>query len=157
MSAIARPPAPARDTTPRVVAVIAGTLIALIAFGLLAAGGVGLWADATQRDAGGYLSSPWHRFDTSTRALTVEGVDLGGPSDWLPDFGAVRVRARASDGGPVFVGIAPEPRVDGYLRGVAHTEVTDVRTHGYRGNDRAGVRVPSDPAGVAWSASATGD
>ncbi len=140
------PAAPASDAG-RVAAVVTGSLIALVATALLVTGGLGLWAHATQRDGDGWFSSPWHRFDTPTRALTAEGLRFGdirgGPEDWIPDLGPVRVRARGADGAPVFVGIAPESQVDAYLRGVDHTEVEELRTRGYSGQDRAGARVPS--------------
>src|SRR5689334_15357073 len=107
------PPPPARaGSAGRVVAIVVGALISLLAFVALLGGGIGLWADSTQRDADGWLSSPWHRFDTPTRALTAEGLRLGdvrgGPEDHIPNLGRVRVRARSEDGRPVFVAIAPE-------------------------------------------------
>ena len=49
-----QPPSAARGTG-RVVAIVAGALIALLAAALLLAGGAGLWADSTQRDADGWL------------------------------------------------------------------------------------------------------
>jgi hypothetical protein len=154
-----QPPSAARGTG-RVVAIVAAALIALLAAGLLLAGGVGLWADSTQRDPDGWLASPWHRFETPTRALTAEGLRLGdlsgGPDDWVEELGSIRVRARSADGAPVFIGFAPEARVDGYLRGVAHTEVTEVRPTGYRGTERAGTRDPAPPSSAGWSASASG-
>ncbi|HEY6886915.1 MAG TPA: hypothetical protein VI300_04020, partial [Solirubrobacter sp.] len=64
-----QPPSAARGTG-RVVAIIAGALVALLAAALLLGGGVGLWADSTQRGSDGWLASPWHRFETPTRALT---------------------------------------------------------------------------------------
>ncbi len=153
------PSAPALDAG-RVVAIIAGPLIALVAVALLAAGGLGLWAHTTQRDADGWLSSPWHRFETPAHALTAEGLRFGdvrgGPEDWIPDLGPVRVRARSAGGEPIFVGIAPEARVDAYLRDVNHTEVEELRTSGYRGTTRPGARAPAPPATNDWSASATG-
>jgi hypothetical protein len=160
MSAATLPSAPEGRGAGHVAAIVAGSLIALLAAALLLAGGVGLWADSTQRDGDGWLSSPWHRFETPTRALTAEGLRLGdvdgGPDSWVDDLGDIRVRARQSDGGPVFVGLAPEARVDAYLRGVAHTEVDDVRPGGYRGIERAGARVPDAPTSVGWSASDAG-
>jgi hypothetical protein len=160
MSAATLPDTPPARGAGRVAAIVGGALLALLAGVLLLAGGVGLWADSTQRDGDGWLTSPWHRLDTATRALTAEGLRLGdlrgGPDGWVEDLGAIRVRARRSDGGPVFVGIAPEADVDAYLRGVAHTEVEEVRAHGYRGTVRAGSRVPPAPATVTWSASASG-
>jgi len=154
-----QPPSAARGTG-RVVAIIAGALIALCAAALLLAGGAGLWADSTQRDADGWLASPWHRLQTPTRALTAEGLRLGdlrgGPDGWVEDLGSIRVRARRTDRGPVFVGLAPEARVDAYLRGVAHTEVDEVRASGYRGSVRTGSRAPAPPSSTGWSASAAG-
>jgi hypothetical protein len=150
------PQAPAGSSAGRVVAVVAGALIALLSLCLLLGGGVALWADTTQRDADGWLSSPWHRFETPTRALTAEGLDLGRPGDSLPDFGSLRIRARATDGRAVFIGIAPEARVDTFLRDVSHTEVTEIHRNGYAGTVRTGERAPADPAGTAWTVSATG-
>src|SRR6478609_2566223 len=115
MSATTQPRPPAgRTDAGRVVAIVIGALLALLSLGLVTAGAAGVWADTTQRDSAGWLNSPWHRFDTGTGALTAEGVDLGRPGDWLPDLGPVRVRARSVSGGSVFVGIAPEARVDAY-------------------------------------------
>jgi hypothetical protein len=143
-----------------VVAVVFGAILALIATALLVAGGFGLWAHGTQRDADGWFTSPWHRFETPTRALTAEGLRLGdvrgGPEDWIPDLGPVRVSARSADGTPVFVGIASEAEVDAYLQGVNHTEVDELRVSGYEGTDRSGDRVPSAPDTATWAASASG-
>ncbi len=143
------------------VAIVIGALISLFAFAALVAGGAGLWADSTQRDADGWLSSPWHRFDTPTRALTAEGLRLGdvrgGPEDRIPDLGRVRVRARSVNGRPVFVAIAPEARVDAYLRDVAHTEVDGLHAQGFGGTVRPGTTVPAPPAtATGWAASASG-
>jgi len=158
------PPAPAagrRGGAARVVAIVIGALLALIAGVLLIAGAFGLWADATQRDADGWLSSPTHHFDTTTRALSSEGLRLGdvrGRADELVSrLGPVRVRARRAGGRPVFVAIAPASRVDAYLRGVAHTKVTELRSDGFNGSVVTGDRVPGAPARFGgWAASAAG-
>jgi hypothetical protein len=162
MSATALPePPPATRGAGRAVAIVFGALLALFAAVLLAAGGVGLWADSTQRDAGGWLTSPWHRFDTPTNALTAERLELGdlrgGPDRWVSALGDVEVRARRADGGPVFLGIASQARVDAYLRGVGHTEVHDVHAHGFVGTVRAGARTPATPTSVPWAAAAAGN
>lgn len=154
------PPAPPRDAG-RVVAIVFGALLAFLALIVLALGGVGLWAHTTQRDADGWLSSSWRQLDTSTRALTAEGVELGdihgGPEDWVGDLGPVRVRARRVDGGPVFVAIASEAQIDAYLTGVAHTQVDSLHRHGYRGTVSPGRRTPPPPTSVTgWAASASG-
>jgi hypothetical protein len=144
-----------------VVAIVIGTVLAFLALVAIALGGLGLWAHATQRDDDGWFNSSWHRLDTSTRALTAEGVHLGdirgGPEDWVPDLGPVRVRARRADGGPVFVAIASEAQLDAYLRGVTHTEVDELHRRGYDGTIRVGTRAPQPPAAATgWAASASG-
>jgi hypothetical protein len=143
-----------------VAAIVGGALLALVAAALLIAGAAGLYADSTQRDSDGWLNSQWHRFQTPTRALSAEGLKLGdvrgGPDGWVSRLGTIRVRARRGDGGPVFVGIAPEARVDAYLRGVAHTEVAEVTASGYRGTVREGGRSPATPTAAGWSASGSG-
>ena len=156
MTALA--PTPPARSAGRVAATIVGSLIGLLALALLAGGGALLWADQTQRAADGWLSSPSRSFDTPARALTAERLDLGDVrAGWAPHLGAVRVRARADGGRAVFVGIAPQARVDAYLRGVAHTEVSDVGPHGYHATLRAGTRVPGAPGdGGIWAASASG-
>jgi hypothetical protein len=160
MSAATLPTTPPARGAGRVVAIIGGALLALLAVALLLAGGAGLWADSTQRDDDGWLSSPWHHFETETRAVTAEGLRLGdlrgGPDGWVDDLGAIRVRARRTDGGPVFVGIAPEARVDSYLRGVAHTEVDELRPSGYSGTVRGGDGEAAAPRSAGWSASDIG-
>jgi hypothetical protein len=151
-------PTPPARRAGRVAATIIGSLLGLLALALLAGGAALLWADQTQRGADGWLSSPHRSFVTPTRALTAERLDLGDVrAGWAPHLGAVRVRARADGGRPVFVGIAPQARVDAYLRGVAHAEVSNVGPHGYHATVRAGGRIPRAPAGAGiWAASASG-
>src|SRR5690349_16791856 len=109
MSAATLPSTPPTRGAGRVAAIAGGAFVALLAAALLLAGGAGLWADSTQRDSDGWLNSSWHTFQTPTRALTAEGLKLGdvrgGPDGWVSRLGTIRVRARRSDGGPVFVGI----------------------------------------------------
>ena len=68
--------------------------------------------------------------------------------------------AASNNGKPVFVGIARTADVDRYLRGTAHTSVTDVDTSPF--NARATARVPPPsarpvrPTQSFWAASARG-
>src|SRR5262245_21135874 len=81
-----RPQAPTRRsglTGGRIAALVIGGLLALVSLVLLAAGGTGLWADLTQRDAG-YVTSGLHDFSTSGSALATEPTHLGSPGlGWL--------------------------------------------------------------------------
>ena len=147
----------------RVLLLIVGSLGVLIGLALLVAGGFALWADQTQRDDDGYLTTPSETFSTSQYALASEGLDVNaeGP-DWLTDpdrFGRIKIEATSNDGRPLFVGIGPEGAVNGYLRGVAHDVVNDVNFDPFSVDyaRRSGGPPRSDPAAQRfWAARATG-
>jgi hypothetical protein len=167
--ATAAHPAPAtphpRFSPGRVVAVILGSLGAVVGIALLIGGLVLVVAHLTVRDSDGFYTSSTERVTTTTRALTSEGLRIGAVQgtgvQWATEAAPVRVRVRAAsaDGRPIFVGIAPERAVDAYLRGVAHDEVTDVHANPFSVDTvrRPGRSVPTAPARQRfWAASATG-
>ena len=151
----------------RAVSVLAGSQLALLALCLLLAGGVLVWAHATQRDSAGYYTSPTERLATPTYALTAEGLELtdvrGVADDLGIDPGRVRIRATAARGAPVFVGIAREADLDRWLSGVAHDQITNAGDEPgpspftYDRDRSDGTRAPGRPAEQTfWAASATG-
>ena len=109
----------------RIVALVIGSIVAMIAVALVAGGAAIVWLDTTQRDADGFFTSPTYTLATESHALTSESVDLdAGPGDWWPDdLAEVRVSGAAIDGGDLFVAIGDSGAVDAYLAGVAHEEV----------------------------------
>jgi hypothetical protein len=151
------PPAPAQGgwTPGRVIAVVAGSLLALVALGLLGGGGTLLWATHALRQDG-YVTTGTATYSTSGYALTTERVNLG----WdllLPGLvGDVRIRVTAvSTDKPVFVAIGPTDRVSAYLSGTAYTTVSGTGAGGLTVQE--GTRTPAPPgaAGI-WVAKATG-
>ncbi|MDP9343620.1 MAG: DUF4389 domain-containing protein, partial [Actinomycetota bacterium] len=109
---------------------IGGAVLVLFAVGLLGAGGIALWADRTQRDAAGYLTTDPHRYETATFALTVEGVNFGGRGvHWVYPrsiLGTIRITVAPLGGqAPLFVGIAPAADAARYLRGVRRAAISD--------------------------------
>jgi hypothetical protein len=152
------PPPPPGDgwSGGRVAAAVIGTVLLVIGAGFSAAGSVGLWADATQRDADGYLHTGAKSFHSDGYALSFGTVDLrwtdaGWPiaQDWLGD---VQVRADED----VFVGIGPADDVTRYLSGVERDEVQGIGQEVvYRHQD--GGPPPAAPATRPfWAASGTG-
>ncbi|REF38104.1 hypothetical protein [Thermasporomyces composti] len=116
----------------RTVLVFLAAVVALSGFGAVVVGSVLLWSYGTQRDADGFLFGGVNQFSSAGYAVTSTSVDLHakpGELVWLPgqDLTAVRIDVARTDDGPVFVGIAPRPDVDRYLRGVTHDRITDVR------------------------------
>jgi len=117
-------------TAGRVIAVVAGSVLALVSLGLLGGGGTLLWADQALRQDG-YVTTGTAAYSTSTSALASEHVTLSW--GWLLTglVGDVRLRVTAvSLDRPVFVGIGPADRVAAYLSGTSYTTVTSTGTDG---------------------------
>ncbi|HET7524094.1 MAG TPA: DUF4389 domain-containing protein [Acidimicrobiales bacterium] len=145
----------------RIASLVAGSLLALISVGLLAAGGVATWAHNTQRDASGYLTTGTHTFATGTPALTSGQIDLGTsadvftPSDFL---GTVRFRVTPADPqSPIFVGVAPQSAASEFLSGVRHDEITNWAngTVAHRNATTGATASPPATAGI-WAAQSAG-
>jgi hypothetical protein len=132
-AAPATPAPPSRWTGGRIAMIVAGSLLALIALGVIAGGAYGLWLHTTQR-SDGYVTTSRERFATGSYALATRTLHISSdvPSflygrDWLGD---VRIRGEsANPNRPLFIGIARKDDVDRYLAGVAHSEVTDVNAN----------------------------
>lgn len=154
-------PAAAGWTGTRIVAVVIGALLALTSAGLLAGGGVLLWADRTQRDAAGYLTTGTQELSTGGYALASQGIELRveGP-DWLFPQGVLdRVRIRVTPTDPAtsaFVGIGPTSDVKRYLAGVRYATVGDITRLADMSIHSGGppATAPSDQ--TFWAASSTG-
>jgi hypothetical protein len=154
------PPGAAKTgwTAGRVLAVVLGSIAALIAIALLLGGAALIGAHASARDSDGYYTTGTERLATGTYALTAEDIDLGSDAaDVVPKdvLGRVRIRAERPGGRPVFLGIGPEPEVDAYLRGVAHAEVDDLDPPRYRVSGGGAPRHPPS-AERFWVASTEG-
>ncbi len=124
---------PRRWTAGRVTALAIGSVLVLVAVVLLGGGGTALWADRTQRDPAGYITTDVHRFSTSGSALVTERTDLGtAGTGWLYSPGVLdeaRIRVvPAKPGSTLFVGIGPSVDVDRYLAGVSQTLIADFWT-----------------------------
>lgn len=150
----------------RIVLIVIGSLVALLGFGMFVAGATLGVVAATQRDDAGYFTTSTQRYDTTTRAITSEEVDLGsdpGPR-WFADrdLASVRLRVDGISADEVFVGIGRSADVERYLFDVPHDAVTDLQFGPfrveYRRQNPDGAVVPAPPgeAGI-WVASAVGD
>ncbi|MFL6240279.1 MAG: DUF4389 domain-containing protein [Actinomycetes bacterium] len=145
-------------TAGRIVSVVVGVLITLLSLGLLAGGGVALWAQTTRTD--GYVTSNTSSFNSGGYAVTSERVSFGNrgfDSGWQGRIlGTVRVRVTGTGATPTFVGIGRSDQVDGYLAGVPHTTLHDFA--GHSSTTLVGNRTPPVPPAAAgiWAASAAG-
>ncbi len=116
-----------------VIALIAAVLLASGAVTLGSAGGVGLWADQTQRDVAGFVTTERETMSTEAHALVAESIDLdvdGAPS-YLPAdlLGDARIRTTSNDGSELFIGIAPADKASAYLAGTSYAVTDDFQGH----------------------------
>jgi hypothetical protein len=142
---------------------VVGGVGALLAAGLLAAGGVALWADSAKTDADGYFATGSHPVATGTHALVANDFEIDSGAGWLlgeDDLVSLRVTSSAIDPGtPVFVGVGREADVLAYLDGAAWDEVTDFEVDPFAVETElhAGTLAPGAPAAQPiWAATAQG-
>jgi hypothetical protein len=154
-------PAAGGWTGTRIVAAVVGALVALIAAGLLAGGGVLLWADRTQRDAAGYLTADTQELSTGTYALASRRIDVRveGP-DWVFPQGVldrVRIRVTATDPATsAFVGIGPTSDVERYLADVRYATVGDITRLADMSIHAGGPPATAPTDQTFWAASSSG-
>ncbi len=159
------PPAPPTGrrgwTAGRVVSLVIGSVLGLIALAVLAGAGAATWATNSQRDSAGFLTSDTHRFATPSYAITSGGIDLGTGTDWVTPadiFGTVRIRATATDPtAGVFIGVGSQAAVDRYLAGVGHEVVTNWANGDTRYEPGRAGRPQTAPGDAAiWTVQASG-
>jgi hypothetical protein len=145
----------------RVVALVAGIIIALVALALLAGAGTLLWAHTTQRDDDGFYQTRSEPFRSLSYAIRTDDLDIGteGP-DWLFEEGrlaTIRLRGRSDrPGKQLFLGIGPKSDVESYLSDVDHDVLVDFGVDPFTVEYRheAGTREPGPPSSQTfWSAS----
>jgi hypothetical protein len=151
------PPAPARGgwTAGRIIAVVAGSLLALVTLGLLGGGGTLLWATHALRQDG-YVTTGTASYSTGGYAIASERVSMGWGVLLAGVVGDVRIRVTpVAQDKPVFVAIGPADRVAAYLSRTAYTTVTGTGAGRLAVHD--GTSLPALPraAGI-WVAQATG-
>jgi hypothetical protein len=154
---------PSRWGPARIIGLVVGVLLLLPAIGLVAGGGVLLWADGPARDDDGYLYSSEESFSGPGYAISTARIDLATGADWLPlsaALGDARAEVTGTDPGQdIFVGIARAGDSAAYLDGVERTVVDDFGTGSAADSERQlGSKAPLAPPGEQdfWAAEANG-
>jgi hypothetical protein len=133
-------------------------LVLLIGLGL-GAGGTALLVLDGRRD-GGYLVSEPVRLDTTTAALTAEGIEVRVEDTWGLDaagFGDVRLTVTTAGDRALFLGVAAEDAVDRWLAGTAHEQVVDLFDRSSTRLEPGGRQAVAPPtAQTFWLASTSG-
>jgi hypothetical protein len=155
-------------TPGRVVTVVLGAVVFLFAGGFLIGGTTLAVADQTLRNDQGFLMTGAQPLSTESYAIASDpvAIDTGATGDWVPQslLGDVAVRAHATDGEALFVGVAPAEDAAAFLAGVEHVTLVDLEGSGWFNDERTPVYraseggAPSVLPGDAdiWVASSTG-
>lgn len=112
----------------------------------------------TQRNSDGYYTSDTAPVVSRGYAVTSEKLDLGDLPSFATDaVGRVRISGRSHNGKVLFVGIAPESAVNGYLGAVARNVVTSFDGSTIESTEHSGGQ-PSRAPGTRtfWQASGSG-
>jgi hypothetical protein len=136
--------------------IVGGVIVGALAALALATGGAAIWADATQRDDNGYVSTSAHRYMSPARAITTDRVTIGSE---VPDWLVGKVRLEANSTKAIFVGIARKADVDAYLAHTSYTRATKLDLDPFTVTyvRHAGAADPGRPGNQSfWAASATG-
>jgi hypothetical protein len=148
---------PPRTRTGPALALVGGSIAAVLSLLLIASAVALLWLAHGKTDDG-YYTTAAHTYATPTRALTTDNLRIDGDvPHWLSSrLGHVRI---APQGAGAFVGIARTPAVEDYLDGVAHDEISDLDVDPFKLDTarRAGEGRPAMPeAQTFWAATSTG-
>src|SRR5918997_2100015 len=139
-----------RDRT-GAAALVAASVTGLVAFALFLAGGLLLWPNSHYKDADGFLTTPNQRFESPSYAITTKNLEVGaGAPGFVLEadrYGTIRLETMAKGGKRLFVGVARTADVERYLRGSAHSVVSEIDYAPFsaRYAQVAGARPPGPP------------
>jgi hypothetical protein len=131
---------------------MAASVTGIVAFALFLAGGLLLWANGHYKDADGFLTTPNQRFESDSYAITTQNLEVGAGAPGVllkaDRYGTIRLETVAKGGKPLFIGVARTRDVDAYLKGSAHSVVSDIDYAPFRAryDQLDGARPPGPPA-----------
>jgi len=130
----------------RLLWVVVGVIVGLLAGTLLVAS-LGLLYTF---GATGSVASDSGTLSGDGAALVVEGVRISGGSPLQRELGTFTLGARSDDGRPLFLGVAPEDPLFGYLDGTPYDIVTAIDAGESKVRQVPGVGSPRPPNGESF-------
>jgi len=114
----------------KIVLLVFGIFVVVVAIGLIATGGAVLWANGVLADGEGYLTTKTIRIDKGSYAVVSEPTDIEVGSWWVWDWGDLatfKIEGSNDDSSKnIFMGLADESDSNSYLIDVNHDEVIDI-------------------------------
>jgi hypothetical protein len=107
----------------RVLAIVFGGLILLVALGLIAGGGAILWSQSAFADNSGYMMTSAERLNVASYAIVQSDLNIymgnaGFTNPAVRDIVSVKISVTSNNGKPVFIGVATQQYAQSYLNGV---------------------------------------
>ena len=129
----------------RVLAVIFGGLMLLVAFGLVMGGGAILWTQTAVSDQGGYMMTGSVPFNVNSYAIVQSSINIHMDGGWMmnppnQDIVSIKISATSNNGKPIFVGIATQQYAQGYLNNV---NIDKLITYDWVPNHTGGTGTPT--------------
>lgn len=147
----------------KIVLLVFGIIVLLVAVGLLLAGGALVWVDKALKDSEGFITTETIQLERDSHAITTHPADIDLEARWpwgRSNLATIKVEGSNNDlSKQIFIGIAEESDVEDYLSGVEYDEITEFRIHPYRVDYRnhPGSSVPTAPTSQTfWRVSAYG-
>jgi hypothetical protein len=140
----------------KIVLLVFGAIILLIALALITGGGALIWLDKAHTDSEGFITTNTIQLDRGSYAITTKPADIDLESWWFGErHHIVTIKVQASSEDPskqIFIGIADEADVQTYLSGVDYDEIRDFRVHPFRVfyTNHPGNSAPAAPASQAF-------
>lgn len=140
----------------RVLSLVAGSILCVVALVFLTGGGWALWKDRVDRDSTGFVS--FGNTDLRTGQYAIVGDLKGDGPSWLYGstvLGDTRVRAASRTGRPLFIGIARTDDLFRYLRGVGYATIDSFEVRADTTHPGGRPAGPPSPESI-WAASTQG-
>jgi hypothetical protein len=120
----------------KIVLLVFGAIILLVALALIAGGGALVWLDKGHSDSEGFITTNTIHLERGSYAITTKPADIDLESGWFGDrhhIGTIKVQGSSEDNSKqIFIGIADEADVQAYLSGVDYDEIREFRVHPFR-------------------------
>lgn len=146
-------------TAGRVIALVVGCFLAVVAVGMAVSGAILAAGDLNARDSAGFLMSPEASLSSSGYAVTSTDLQLHSDAPSVPRaiIGDTKLRATSSNAKDVFIGVARTADVNAYLAGARRSVLRDFTNSRPRYDAVGSGTLATPPTSVGiWARQASG-
>jgi len=120
----------------KIVLLVFGAIILLVALALIAGGGALVWLDKAHSDSEGFITTGTIHLERASYAITTKPAEINIESGWFADgqdIATIKVQGSSENNSKqIFIGIADEADVKAYLSGVNYDEIRDFRMQPFK-------------------------